>query len=86
MFSCRIKKKDDAIWFKHLPYDITEYCLLFDKDQEFLIYINNEEMYFIRMLDGKDGRPTPGIKATFDNKERWNKIERGSIISIGIPD
>jgi hypothetical protein len=84
-FSCRIEKVDDAIWMKHLPLDLREYCQQFRPGREFPLLINGHEVLFTWMRHGADNRPTPGIKAAASGRGAWNRIPRKSVIRIGIP-
>jgi hypothetical protein len=67
---------DDAIWFKHIDADSNILALLSQLPAGTRIAMNIEGITgsWQRMADGKDGRPTLGLKPVGATVEAWKKV------------
>ncbi len=80
------KKDTHCLWMKHLPTRIAARVAVLEPNARIILLVNGVEMVWHRMNNGKDFRPTYGIKVSEESKEGWEKIPRGAIIEIELPD
>ncbi|HJN24484.1 MAG TPA: hypothetical protein QGG18_02115 [Rhodospirillales bacterium] len=81
-----VEVRDYALWPKHIHGN--------DQLKEKLIDMNAGDLIELevdgfrgtwkKMDDGKDGRPTPGIKGIGKAKDHWHELQgqRGELVSI----
>ncbi len=79
--------KDHTIWVKHIENDPLIVSKIMSLEQNTLValIIEDKPVLFRKMRDGKDGRPTDGIRPDEDFKEFWKEMyetRRGEVVSI----
>ena len=69
---------DVAIWAKHVHGDpaIAEFILGMDAGQTLRLKIDGVAGAWCRMADGKDGRPTLGLRPLGAARDHWHKLYR----------
>ena len=69
---------DVAIWAKHVHGDpaIAEFILGMDAGQTLHLKIDGVAGVWRRMADGKDGRPTLGLRPLGTARDHWQKLYR----------
>jgi hypothetical protein len=81
-----VEVRDHALWIKHIhANDALQQKLLALKGGELVeLEIDGFRGMWKKMDDGKDGRPTQGIKALGKGKEHWHGLQesRGEMVSI----
>lgn len=81
-----VEIRDHAIWIKHIHGNETLKDRLMELDAGELVTLNvhGYEGIWKKMDDGKDGRPTPGIKALGNAKVHWHDLQdsRGEMVEI----
>jgi hypothetical protein len=81
---------DDAIWFKHIHADSDTLALLHQVSPGAKLKIEIEGVRgdWQRMADGKDGRPTLGLKPVGMTVEFWKRMKsrRGEHLRFRIVD
>jgi hypothetical protein len=81
-----VEIRDYALWPKHIHQNEALKEKLLDLAAADLIELEVKGFrgMWKKMDDGKDGRPTPGIKALGKAKEHWHSLQdqRGELVSI----
>lgn len=81
---------DDAIWLKHVNADPNTIALLHQlkAGTKLKIEIEGVRGDWVRMADGKDGRPTLGLKPVGETLDFWKSMKkrRGERIGFRIVD
>lgn len=81
---------DDAIWLKHVKADANAMALLrqVPAGTPLILQIEGVTGDWVRMADGKDGRPTLGLKPVGKTVAFWNsmKSRRGEYLDFKIVD
>ena len=81
-----VEIRDHSIWLKHIydAEDLQKYLLNLKEKSLIELEIDGVRGHWIKMSNGKDGRPTNGIKPIGKTKSDWSKIQsrRGDIVSI----
>ena len=81
-----VEIRDHAIWLKHIHGDEALIRKLTDLPEKSLIELRVRDYRgtWIKMDDGKDGRPTMGIKPFGKAQEHWGLLQkvRGNQVSI----
>ena len=67
---------DDAIWLKSIDADANLIALLGQLEQGTPVYLEIEggQLRFEKMRDGRDGRPTPGLKPVGESRDVWKRF------------
>jgi hypothetical protein len=85
-----VLNNDDAIWLKHVNADINAVALLkqIPAGTAICIEVEGVKGNWVRMADGKDGRPTLGLKPVGKTLEFWKsmKSRRGEYLDFKIVD
>jgi hypothetical protein len=80
---------DDVIWIKHLkPHpSLFERLSRLKAEETILLSVDGHVGYWARMKDGKDGRPTMGVKPVGAMADIWKRYQdrRGERIEIDLP-
>lgn len=81
-----VEIRDHALWAKHIHGNriLKEKILRMNEGGRIRLEIDGQLGTWVKMDDGKDGRPTPGIKGTGDAREHWHSLQtrRGELVSI----
>jgi hypothetical protein len=81
---------DNAVWFKHIKADKDALALLMQLPAGTLLQLEIEGVrgHWQRMSNGKDGRPTLGLKPIGKTLAYWNsmKSRRGEYLEFKIVD
>ena len=81
--------RDDAIWTKHIQgADIVDRILSLEAHSSIVLEVDGRNLVFEKMSDGRDGRPTPGLRAHASSRLEWRKFQerRGEIVTVHLPD
>ena len=83
----KVQIRDDAIWLKHIEGDarLAERIRSMSEGELLDLEVNGVVGRWERMRDGKDGRPTYGIKPVAEMRDKWAKFRRdatGRIVSV----
>jgi hypothetical protein len=78
--------RDNALWIKHIEGDAAFRARLIALKQETRIdlLVDGRPTRWMKMRDGRDGRPTQGLKPTPETFPFWAAMQarRGEMISI----
>jgi len=78
--------RDHALWVKHIHGDepLKKKILSLSQGEFIELVVDGWRGAWVKMDDGKDGRPTPGIKALGDARQNWHAMndQRGTFVSI----
>jgi len=81
-----VEVRDHALWVKHIHGNdpLKNKILSLLQGELIQLIVDDWRGPWVKMDDGKDGRPTPGIKAVGVSRQRWLKMndQRGTIVSI----
>ena len=81
-----VEIRDHAIWIKHIHENepLKERLLLLPAGALIELEVGGLRGMWKKMDDGKDGRPTPGIKALGKARDRWHALQadRGELVTI----
>ncbi len=81
-----VEVRDHALWIKHIHGNETlkEQLINLSAGELIELEIDGFSGMWKKMDDGKDGRPTPGIKAIGKAREHWHSLQsdRGELVSI----
>jgi hypothetical protein len=81
-----VEIRDNVLWAKHIHGDnaLSDKIVDLKESDTISLEIDGIKGVWVKMKDGKDGRPTPGIKAIGTAKAFWTGIQRkrGEIVSI----
>ena len=66
----------DCLWFKHLETDESSFHRLYKlkAGSRIRVEIDGVVGHWVRMDDGADGRPTPGIRPITQAKKHWKSL------------
>jgi len=81
-----VEVRDHALWIKHLHGDE----LLASKFQAMPagtlieLTVDGVRGHWRKMDDGKDGRPTPGLRPIGPSRDHWHALQgsRGSLVEV----
>src|SRR5438445_621016 len=76
-----VKKRDDCIWFKHLPHELQRVLNALGAAESVSVILNGRETVWCRMRSGPGGPPTTGIRP-LRGTEVWKAIARGNEFTI----
>jgi hypothetical protein len=81
-----VEIRDYALWPKHIHQNelLKEKLLTLVAGELVELEVDGFRGMWKKMEDGKDGRPTPGIKALGKAKAHWHGLQdqRGELVSI----
>ena len=81
-----VEIRDHALWLKHIHGDnfLKNKLLELEQGQITHLIVDGVKGVWVKMADGKDGRPTPGIKGIGAAKVHWHSLQerRGEIVSV----
>jgi hypothetical protein len=81
-----VEVRDHALWIKHIHENepLKERLLALSGGALVELEVSGFRGIWKKMEDGKDGRPTPGIKALGKAKDRWHALQadRGELVTI----
>lgn len=81
-----VEIRDHSLWIKHIFNDhgLQEYLLNLKQNTLIELDVDGFRGQWVKMSDGKDGRPTNGLKPIGQTKNVWKEIQnrRGEIVSI----
>ncbi len=82
----RVEVRDHALWIKHIHKNEALKSTLTNLAAGDLVEISVDGFrgMWKKMDDGKDGRPTPGIKAVGKARDHWHALQenRGELVTI----
>ena len=81
-----VEVRDHALWAKHIHGNESLKAKILAMPGKCLIelVVDGKTGFWKKMDDGKDGRPTPGLKGVGDAQKSWHQLQdrRGSLVSI----
>lgn len=81
-----VEVRDHALWLKHIHGNnaLKNKLLALEEGQLVHLVVDGIKGIWVKMEDGKDGRPTPGIKPIGPAKKHWHALQehRGDIVNI----
>ena len=81
-----VEVRDHALWAKHIHgNDALKIKIISLPAGELIeLIVDGWKGAWVKMDDGKDGRPTPGIKAMGSARTKWHEMndQRGILVSI----
>jgi hypothetical protein len=81
-----VEVRDHALWAKHIHGNerLKEKIIGLSQGDLIELVVDGWAGYWKKMDDGKDGRPTPGIKALGTAQKKWHELndQRGSVVTI----
>lgn len=81
-----VEVRDYALWPKHIHgnEELKDKLLALPAGELVELEVQGFRGMWKKMDDGKDGRPTPGIKALGKAREHWHSLQdkRGELVSI----
>jgi hypothetical protein len=81
-----VEVRDHALWTKHIHGNepLKEKIHSMSAGQLIELVVNGVRGQWVKMDNGKDGRPTPGIKALGAARKNWHALndERGTVVPI----
>jgi hypothetical protein len=85
-----ITVRDDAIWARHVEDpEVADRIRTLPQNAPLLLYVEGTPVRFVKMRDGKDGRPTPGIRPADAEAHRfWGAMQarRGERVRISLAE
>lgn len=82
--------RDNALWAKHIDGDpgLVERILALPENSLIVLMIDGQPVNFRKMRDGKDRRPTPGLRPDAASRPYWDAMQRrrGEVVRIELPD
>ncbi len=81
-----VEVRDHSLWPKHIHGNesLKEKLLVMPSGTLIELTVDGFRGHWKKMDDGKDGRPTPGIKPIGSAREHWHELqeERGKLVTI----
>jgi hypothetical protein len=78
--------RDHAIWSKHIEEDPDMVRMIesLPENRPINLVIDGKPVRFVKMRDGKDGRPTPGLRPDPSFRPFWHAMQenRGRKVSV----
>ncbi len=82
----KVEIRDDAIWISHIESGkaLQERLMALKAGDSLDLEVNGVVGTWERMRDGRDGRPTPGIKPVAEMRQVWARMREhtGRIVDI----
>lgn len=84
----RMVVRDNAVWAKHIEGDpdMVRRILSLPQNAPITLIVDEEPVLFVKMRDGADGRPTPGLRPDATSKAFWDAMQqrRGAVVSVAL--
>jgi hypothetical protein len=84
-----VEVRDHALWAKHIHGDeaLRKKIIGLNQGSVIELVVDGWRGSWVKMDDGTDGRPTPGLKAIGTARQRWHELnsQRGALVSIELP-
>ena len=84
----RMVIRDNAIWAKHIEGDpeMVRRILSLPQNAPITLIVDGKPALFVKMRDGADGRPTPGLRPDASFKAFWDALQerRGTVVDIAL--
>jgi hypothetical protein len=82
-----LEVRDSVVWIKHISgsNNLVDQMNSLEAGEQIELEIDGETGIWERMRDGKDGRPTYGIKPVGPAKDMWEGLARGTWVTISSP-
>jgi len=81
-----VEVRDHALWAKHIHGNeqLKTKILGLSQGKIIELIVDGCRGTWVKMDDGTDGRPTPGLKAVGTARTKWHEMneQRGSVVSI----
>ena len=81
-----VEVRDHALWAKHIHGNsqLKDKILAMPEGDLIELVVDGWQGTWVKMADGKDGRPTPGIKGVGTARQNWHGMtdRRGSVVPI----
>ncbi len=81
-----VEVRDHALWAKHIHNNerLKEKILSLPQREIIELIVDGWRGPWKKMDNGKDGRPTPGLKGIGTTQKKWHELQdrRGSVVSI----
>ena len=81
-----VEVRDHALWAKHIygNEQLRDKILGLPQGKLIELVIDGWRGTWVKMDDGKDGRPTPGLKALGEGRRKWHAMKemRGALVPI----
>ena len=81
-----VEIRDHALWAKHIHGNehLKGKILGLSQGERIDLIVDGWRGSWVKMDDGKDGRPTPGLKAVGAARQKWHEMngQRGTLVSI----
>jgi hypothetical protein len=82
--------RDDALWIKHIEGDAAfrSRLMALRQDASISLVVAGRRTRWLKMRDGRDGRPTQGLRPAPESFEFWKDMQsrRGEMVSITAAD
>jgi hypothetical protein len=82
----RMMIRDNAVWAKHIEGDpeITRRIMTMPENAAIQLVVDGRPVRFLKMRNGSDGRPTPGLRPDPAFKSFWDAMQerRGDIVDV----
>jgi hypothetical protein len=82
--------RDNALWAKHIVGDerLVDRILALPENAPITLVIDGQPVRFRKMRDGKDHRPTPGLRPDAASRSYWDAMQRrrGEVVRVELPD
>lgn len=82
--------RDDVIWAKHLSGDqeLVRRIAALPEERPMVLLVEGTPVRFLKMKNGKDGRPTNGLKPDPASKPIWSAMQerRGQVVDVRLQD
>ncbi|MCC5971590.1 MAG: hypothetical protein JJU15_16730 [Pararhodobacter sp.] len=81
-----VEVRDHALWVKHIHGNepLKHKILSLSQGELIELEVAGWRGAWVKMDDGTDGRPTPGLKAVGTARQKWHAMNdhRGTVVSI----
>ncbi len=81
-----VEIRDHALWIKHIHKNepLKEVLMNLPAGDLIELKVDGFQGMWKKMDDGKDGRPTAGIKGLGNARDRWHELQdkRGDLVSV----
>ena len=82
----RMMIRDNAIWAAHIHDgpEIVNRIRALPEDRPIKLVLDGKPVLFLKMRNGRDGRPTQGLKPAPDFKPYWDAMQqrRGEVVEV----
>jgi hypothetical protein len=82
----RLTIRDDVVWARHIEGEpeITRRILAMPANAPIDLVVDGRPVRFLKMRDGRDGRPTPGLRPDPAFKQFWDSMQarRGEVVDV----